>query len=63
MRYFLVTELHTSQLPGKTYHGPFSSRKAAESAAIAALATALFSHVQVEEDKKDEEGDEDEDEG
>ena len=60
MKFFLVTTLLTSCVPGKTYHGPFSTRATAESAAIAALSTSKFGQVQIEEEEEEEE-EEDED--
>ena len=60
MKFFLVTTPLTSYVPGKTYHGPFSTRAAVESAAIAALSTSKFGQVQIEEDKDEEEEEEEE---
>ena len=60
MKYFLVTARHASHGAGKVHHGPFSSRKAAESAAIAALSSAVFGQVAIEKDERDED-EEDED--
>jgi len=53
MKYFLVTARRASHGAEKIYHGPFSSRKAAESAAIAALGSAMFAQIQIEEDGKE----------
>jgi len=62
MRYFLVTAAHMGHGAEKVRHGPFSSRKATESAAIAALSTSKFARIEIEEDKEDEEDEDKEDE-
>jgi len=51
MRYFLVTTVEMSRGPKKTYHGPFSTRTTAESAAIAAITTARYDQVTIETEK------------
>ena len=59
MKYLLVTTIEMSRGPKETSHGPFTSRTAVESAAIAAIATARFDRVtivetvEVEKDKED----------
>jgi len=58
MKYLLVTTIEMSRGPKETSHGPFTSRMAVESAAIAAIATARFDRVtietvEVEKDKED----------
>ena len=54
MEYFLVTAAHTGHGAEKVRHGPFSSRAVAESAAIAALRSAVFGQVAIEKDERDE---------
>jgi len=53
MKYFLVTAAHMGHGAEKVRHGPFSSRAVVESAAIAALSTSKFAKIQIEEDGKE----------